>query len=92
MSVCRFVVSIPAVLLACALGSAGLGGCYDLSTNGPRPEDFAQSPGAPQVQEQNEAQPASPTALDRSDVLVQALAATPSARTDEAQTVTEPAR
>ena len=99
MSLCRFFASIPAVLLACALGSAGLGGCYDLSTSGPRPEDFARSPGAPQVEEQNELPPANPAERDRSDLLVQALAATPTAPSAQAegalpapQKVTEPAR
>ena len=75
MSVCRSLASIPVVLLACALGSAGLGGCYDLSTSGPRPEDFANSPAAsePEVQAQPVAH-GSPTDLDRSQALVKALA------------------
>ena len=85
MSVCRFVVSLPAVLFACALGSAGLGGCYDLSTNGPRPEDFESPPGTsePAKTEERLATPASPTALDRGDVVVKALAA-PTPPADEA--------
>jgi hypothetical protein len=75
MSLVRICVSIPAIVVACAVGSAGLGGCYDLSTSGPRPEDFAREPSAsgPQVEEQTEARPASPTALDTSDALLQAL-------------------
>ena len=76
MSVVRFFVSIPAVLFACALGSAGLGGCYDLSTSGPRPEDFESTPGASEPKtEEGPATAASPTALDRSDVVANALAA-----------------
>ncbi len=75
MSLLRIVASIPAVLVACVLASAGLGGCYDLSTNGPTREDFAQDRGAgnAQVDPQDEPPPANPTALDRSDTVVHAL-------------------
>jgi hypothetical protein len=74
MSFFRLVAAIPAVLVTCA----ALGGCYDLSTSGPRPEDFAQGASSPQVEEQNEAHPASPTAVDDSDAVLQALDADPS--------------
>ena len=85
MSLLRICLSVPAVLLACTVGSAGLGGCYDLSSSGPRPEDFAAAPpehGA-QADEKNEARPASPTALDTSDAVVRAIAA-PASAEDEA--------
>ena len=78
MSALRLVASIPVVFFACALGSAGLGGCYDLSTSGPRPEDFANAPAAsePEVEKQT-ASPASATALDRSDAILQVFGSSP---------------
>ncbi len=81
MSPLRLVASLPVVLFACAVGSAGLGGCYDLSTSGPRPEDFTSTPAAsePEVDKQT-APPASATALDRSDAILQVFgSATPPA-------------
>lgn len=84
MSVWRSVVSVPAVFFVCALGSAGLGGCYGLSTNGPRPEDFESTPVTSEPKtEERLATPASPTALDRSDAVVRALAG-PTPPADEA--------
>lgn len=78
MSFARSCLSIPAVLFACAVGSAGLGGCYDLSSSGPRPEDFSRAPGGSSsqvVQEQSEGHPASPTALDDSSDVLEAVEA-----------------
>jgi hypothetical protein len=82
MSLLRICVSIPAIVVACAIGSAGLGGCYDLSSSGPRPEDFARAPASngTAVDEQNEARPDSPTELDTSDALVESLG--PQSRTE----------
>jgi hypothetical protein len=74
MSFVRTCLSIPAVVVACAFGSV-LGGCYDLSTSGPHPEDFAKSSGGnePQVQEEAEGRPSAATELDRSAYGVQPL-------------------
>ena len=88
MSFVRICLSIPAVLVACAVGSAALGGCYDLSSSGPRPEDFAAAPTANGTQAiaHDEAPAANPTAFDTSDDVVHAFAAppAPSARENEA--------
>jgi hypothetical protein len=74
MSSVRTGVSISSLLVACAFGSV-LGGCYDLSTSGPRPEDFAKSSGAtePQAQDETEAPHAGATELDRSAYAAQPL-------------------
>lgn len=84
MSPLRLVASLPVVLFACALGSAGLGGCYDLSTSGPRPEDFANTPAASEpAAEKQTTPPASPTALDRSDAILQVFGSGPTPPTAE---------
>ena len=92
MSLLRLVASIPAVLFACALGSAGLGGCYDLSSSGPRPEDFANTPASEAKVDEQASSPASPTALDRSDVLLQALGSDPTPPSAEASGALLPAQ
>ncbi|MDB4935948.1 MAG: hypothetical protein JWP87_2920 [Labilithrix sp.] len=56
MPVVRNVVSMPALyaFLAVALASVSLGGCYDLSTSGPRPEDFVRAHDETETQEQGQ--------------------------------------
>ena len=79
MSFVRICVSLPAAVVACAIASVSLGGCYDLSTSGPRPDDFrGQSDTTEpeqQDQDQTETPPADPTALDRGSNVIQAVAA-----------------
>jgi hypothetical protein len=59
MSAMRSFLSVPTLFAALALGSLGalsLGGCYDLSTTGPRPEDFVRDRNSNETQTQEQGQ------------------------------------
>ena len=84
MSLSRICASFPtsrAALVACALAGASLVGCYDLSTSGPTPDDFARTDDGTETQEQGQVEGHATKVADpdRSRALVEAIEPTAAA-------------